>query len=248
MAKVMIVTGASRGIGAAIALLAAARGYFVCVNSFHNPAAAEEVIATIAGSGGRAIGVRADVSTRAGARDLFAQANERLGMPSVLVNNAGIVGGLCAIEDIDEPRLHLVFETNVFSAFYCSSEAARRMSRRHGGEGGAIVNISSAAARHGGMANEVHYAASKGAIDSLTVALAKEVAGEGIRVNAVRPGVIQTEMHEVHGGQKSIDEVARTIPVGRAGSAEEVAEAVLWLASDHASYVHGAILDVAGGR
>jgi NAD(P)-dependent dehydrogenase (short-subunit alcohol dehydrogenase family) len=171
-----------------------------------------------------------------------------LGRVSVLVNNAGIIGGMCRVDAMAEARLQETFAINVFSYFYCAGAALRRMSTRHGGPGGAIVNISSAAARHGGLPEEAHYAASKGAIDSFTVGLAKEIGREGVRVNAVRPGLIVTDIHEAHGGDETIRVVGPTIPLGRVGQPMEVAETVLWLASDAASYLHGALIDVSGGR
>jgi NAD(P)-dependent dehydrogenase (short-subunit alcohol dehydrogenase family) len=244
----MVITGGSGGLGIAIGRLAAARGFAVCVNFVRNEAAAEELVSAITGVNGTAIAVQADVSTLAGAQALFAQATDRLGPPDALVNSAGIVGGASAITDIDEERLQRVFGANVFSVFYCCREAVRRMSTARGGRGGAIVNLSSAAARHGGMTNEVHYAASKGAVDSFTVALAKEVGRQGIRVNTLRPGVIRTSMHDEHGGEQAFNAALPSIPLGRIGAPDEVAEAAVWLASDASSYVHGAVLDVSGGR
>jgi NAD(P)-dependent dehydrogenase (short-subunit alcohol dehydrogenase family) len=247
--NVMIITGASRGIGAAIAWQAAtAGGYAVCINYRVAHAEANALAERIVAAGGQAVAMAADVSQSGEASRLFAEVDRVLGAPKVLVNNAGIIGGLSPIEEIDEARLSNVFATNVYSAFYCCREFVRRASKKHGGAGGAIVNLSSAAARHGGMPNESFYAASKGAIDSLTVALAKEVGKEGIRVNALRPGLIATEMHEAHGGQELLKTLGPTVPIGRAGTADEVAEAVLWLASDASSYVHGALIDVSGGR
>jgi NAD(P)-dependent dehydrogenase (short-subunit alcohol dehydrogenase family) len=248
MAKTMLVTGASRGIGAAVARLAAARGYQVAVNYHRSEGAANEVVAAIKEAGGTAVAIRADVARPDEVARLFAETEAALGTPDVLVNNAGIIGGVREIENVDEALLSDVFAANVFSAFYCASEAVKRMSTRHGGKGGVILNLSSAAARHGGLPQESHYAASKGAIDSFTVGLAKEVGKCGIRVNALRPGLITTEMHDAHGGVAKIAELAPSVPIGRAGTVEEIAEAVLWLASDGASYVHGAILDVSGGR
>ena len=166
----------------------------------------------------------------------------------MLVNNAGISGSRCAIDAIDEDRLQRIFETNVFSAFFCSREAVRRMSRTSGGEGGSIVNISSAAARHGGMPELAHYASTKAALDGMTIALAKELGPQGVRVNSLRPGVIVTEMHDEFGGAKLIESIAPTIPMQRPGTVDEVAEAVLWLASERSSYVHGAVIDITGGR
>lgn len=248
MNKVMVVTGAGRGIGAAIAELAAARGYAVCINYAHSKAPAEALATRINESGGRAVAVRADVSRQAEAENLFREVDATLGRVSVLVNNAGVIGGMCRVDAMDEARLLETFAINVFSYFYCAGAALRRMSTRHGGPGGAIVNISSAAARHGGLPEEAHYAASKGAIDSFTVGLAKEIGREGVRVNAVRPGLIVTDIHEVHGGDETIRVVGPTVPLGRVGQPVEVAETVLWLASDAASYLHGALIDVSGGR
>ena len=248
MSKVMIVTGAGKGIGAAIAELAGKRGYAVCVNYAHSKDAAEQVVARIAGAGGKAIAVQADVSQPAEAKRLFEETDRRLGKVDALVNNAGIIGRQCRLDELDDAVLAQVFAVNTFSYFYCAREAIRRMSTKHGGKGGAIVSISSAAARHGGLPMESHYAASKGAIDSFTVGLAKEVGKEGIRVNAIRPGLIVTDIHQAHGGDATIRAVAPTVPIGREGSPMEIAEAAVWLSSDAASYVHGAILDVSGGR
>lgn len=245
---VMLVTGAGRGIGASVARLAARRGYAVAVNYARNAATAEAVVNEILGAGGRAVALQADVSTPEGAARLFERVDAELGTLDVLVNNAGIVGRTALIDEMDAVSLLQVFSANVFGAFYCAGEAARRMSTRQGGRGGAIVNLSSAAARHGGFPKEVAYAASKGAVDAFTLGLAKELGREGIRVNALRPGIIQTEMHEAHGGQATIDAIGATVPIGRPGQADEVAEAVLWLASPAASYVHGALIDVSGGR
>ncbi|MCT8174178.1 SDR family oxidoreductase [Variovorax sp. CY25R-8] len=248
MSKVLVVTGSSRGIGAAIALLGAKEGYGVAVNYRSDRDGAEALVRNIARQGGRAAAVCADVSTSAGAAKLFAEVDETLGSVSVLVNNAGISGSRCAIDAIDEDRLQRIFETNVFSAFFCSREAVRRMSRTSGGEGGSIVNISSAAARHGGMPELAHYASTKAALDGMTIALAKELGPQGVRVNSLRPGVIVTEMHDEFGGAKLIESIAPTIPMQRPGTVDEVAEAVLWLASERSSYVHGAVIDITGGR
>ncbi len=248
MAKVMIVTGAGRGIGAAIAKLAGARGYDVCVNYARSKAAAEALVAQIRAAGGKAVAIQADVSRDDEVTRLFADVDRQLGRVDVLVNNAGIIGRQCRADAIDADLLQQVFAANTFSVFYCNREALRRMSTTHGGKGGSIITVSSVAARHGGLAAETPYAASKGALDSMTVGLAKEVGKEGVRVNAIRPGMIETEIHEAHGGQATIDAVAPTVPIGRAGSPAEVAETVLWLASDAASYVHGAVIDVSGGR
>ena len=248
MSQVMIVTGAGKGIGAAIAELAGKRGYAVCVNYAHSKDAAEQVVARIAGAGGKAIAVQADVSQPAEAKRLFEETDRRLGKVDALVNNAGIIGRQCRLDELDDAVLAQVFAVNTFSYFYCAREAIRRMSTQHGGKGGAIVSISSAAARHGGLPMESHYAASKGAIDSFTVGLAKEVGKEGIRVNAIRPGLIVTDIHQAHGGDATIRSVGPTVPIGREGFPMEIAEAAVWLCSEAASYVHGAILDVSGGR
>ncbi|HVE50844.1 MAG TPA: SDR family oxidoreductase [Casimicrobiaceae bacterium] len=245
-AKVMLVTGASRGIGAAVARLAARSGYAVCVNFRSSERTANEVLDDIRADGSEGIAIRADVANESEVKKLFAQIDERFGRVDALVNNAGILARR-RVETMDSATLTEVFSANVFSMFYCAREAVQRMSTRHGGRGGTIVNVSSVAARLGGLAGGSVYAASKGAIDTFTLALAKEVGAEGIRVNAVRPGLIDTEIHAIHGG---IDEslVAQTVPLGRAGSSEEVAASILWLMSDAASYVHGAVIDVAGGR
>jgi NAD(P)-dependent dehydrogenase (short-subunit alcohol dehydrogenase family) len=248
MAGVMVVTGAGRGIGAAVARVAARQGYAVCVNYSSSAAGADEVVAAIRRDGGKAIALQANISRQAEVEKLFRDVDGELGKVTVLVNNAGVIGGQCAIEHIDEARLQETFAINVFGSFYCAREALRRMSTRHGGQGGAIVNVSSAAARHGGLPKEAHYAASKGAIDSFTIALAKEAGRDGVRVNAVRPGLIETDIHAAHGGEATVAAIAPTIPLGRAGTADEVAEAIVWLASPSASYIHGAVLDVSGGR
>lgn len=248
MSKVLVVTGSSRGIGAAIAVLGAKEGYGVAVNYRSDRDAAEALVRDIARQGGRAVAICADVSSSAGAAKLFTEVDKELGPVSALVNNAGISGGRCPITEIDEERLRRIFETNVYSAFYCSREAVRRMSRTSGGEGGSIVNVSSAAARHGGMPELAHYACTKAALDGMTIALAKELGPQGVRVNSLRPGVIVTEMHNEFGGAKLIESIAPTIPLRRAGTADEVAEAVLWLASERSSYVHGAVIDISGGR
>lgn len=248
MSSVFVVTGASRGIGAAIAVQAGRGGYAVAVNYHRNAEAARAVVEQILREGGQAQAFAADVSTSEGACSLFSQVDDNLGRVDVLVNNAGVIGGVVPIEQIDQDTLTHAFAANVYSAFFCSREAVRRMSKKHGGRGGVIVNMSSAAARHGGMPDEAHYAASKGALDSFTLALAKEQGAQGIRVNALRPGVIATDIHDAHGGQALIDKVAPSIPLGRAGTAREVADAVLWLASTRSAYVHGALIDIAGGR
>ncbi|RXN86301.1 NAD(P)-dependent oxidoreductase [Achromobacter aloeverae] len=243
----MVVTGGGRGIGAAIARQAARAGYAVCVNYVRNGDAAATLLREILKEGGEAIAVQADVGVQHEATHLFEQTDALLGRVDVLVNNAGVLGN-CRVADMDEAALDSLFRANVYSMFFCAREAVRRMSTRLGGPGGVIVNLSSVASRLGGLPGGSHYAASKGAIDTFTLALAKEVGAEGIRVNALRPGLIHTDIHEIHGGATAVDTLGRTTPMGRAGSADEVAEAALWLASAQASYVHGAILDVAGGR
>lgn len=246
--KVLLVTGAGRGIGAATALLAAARGYAVCVNYLNNRAAAESVVAAITQAGGRAIAVAADVAQEADVLRLFGTVDQAFGPLTALVNNAGILARQMRLEHMDAARLNHVFATNVTGSFLCAREAVRRMSSRHGGAGGAIVNLSSMAARLGAPGEYIDYAASKGAIDAMTVGLAKEVAAEGIRVNAVRPGVIHTEIHASGGEPDRIERVKGSVPMQRGGQAIEVAQAILWLLSDQASYTTGSFIDVAGGR
>jgi NAD(P)-dependent dehydrogenase (short-subunit alcohol dehydrogenase family) len=241
----MIVTGAGRGIGAATARLAAARGYAVCINYRRDREAAERLAREI---GGNAIAVAADVAEEADVLRLFETADRELGPLTALVNNAGIVDLGTRVEAIGAARLQRMFAVNVFGSFLCAREAVKRMSRRHGGKGGAIVNVSSIAAKLGGAGEYVDYAAAKGAVDTFTVGLAKEVGGEGIRVNAVRPGVIRTEIHESSGDPGRVERIGAAAPLGRAGEAEEVARVIVWLASDEASYMSGALVDVSGGR
>ncbi len=243
--RVMVVTGGSRGIGAAIARLAARAGYDVAVNFVRNAQAAADVVKAVEEAGGRGAAFQADVGDDAHVARMFEEIDRKLGRVNVLVNNAGILGNR-RVEDMNEESLLEIFRANVFSMYYCTREAVRRMSTKHGGKGGAIVNMSSVASRLGGLAGGSHYAATKGAIDSFSLALAKEVGPEGIRVNTIRPGLIETEIHDVHGGMN--DALAKSVPLGRSGSADEVARAAIWLASDDASYVHGAVVDVAGGR
>jgi NAD(P)-dependent dehydrogenase (short-subunit alcohol dehydrogenase family) len=245
---VLVVTGGSRGIGAATCLLAAERGYAVVVNYAGNVEAAEAVCAQIHASGGEAVAVRGDVSQPEDVEHIFAAA-DRLGTLSGLVNNAGVVPPRpMRVEDTSADELGRSLSINVTGSFLCAAAAIRRMSTRHGGRGGAIVNLSSAAAKLGGSGALVVYAASKGAIDSFTIGLAQEVAAEGIRVNAVRPGMIETEIHASGGDAGRMERIIPSVPIARPGTTDEVARAILWLLSDEASYTTGEILSVAGGR
>jgi NAD(P)-dependent dehydrogenase (short-subunit alcohol dehydrogenase family) len=248
MNQVLLITGGSRGIGAATALLAARQGYVVAVNYRQDAAAAGQVVASIQGSGGQARAIQADVSSESDVERMFREVGQQLGTPTALVNNAGILEQQTRVEHLDANRLRRIFETNVIGTFLCAREAVRCMSTRHGGQGGSIVNVSSRAAVLGSAGEYVDYAASKGAVDTLTVGLAHEVAGEGIRVNGVRPGLITTEMHASGGEPERVARLAPGVPMGRGGRPEEVARAILWLLSEEASYTTGAILDVSGGR
>ena len=248
MAPVMIVTGGSRGIGAETAKLAAARGYAVCVNYKKNQAAAEAVVAAIKAAGGAALAVGADVAIEAEVERLFDTVDAALGPLAALVNNAGVLETQTRVEQIDAARIDRVFATNVRGAFICAREAVRRLSTRHGGAGGGIVNVSSRAAQLGSPGEYVDYAASKAALDALTIGLAKEVAAEGIRVNGVRAGIIATDIHADGGEPGRVARLGPQQPMGRGGEAIEVARAILWLLSDEASYSTGSFIDVAGGR
>ena len=246
--KVALVTGASRGIGAETAKLAAARGYAVCVNYLRNRGAADAVVREIASAGGSAIAVQADVASEADVVRLFETVDRELGPLTALVNNAGILEKQSRVDAVDAARIGRIFATNVTGAFICAREAVKRMSTRNGGAGGAIVNVSSRAAILGAPGEYVDYAASKAALDTLTVGLAKEVAAEGIRVNGVRAGIIRTEIHASGGEPGRPDRLGPTLPMPRAGEAIEVARAILWLLSDEASYTTGSFVDVSGGR
>ena len=248
MSKVLIITGGSRGIGAAAALLAAKQGYAVAVNYAANSLAADEVVRQIRADGGTAITVQADVAVQAEVLAMFEKVDAKLGRLSALVNNAGVVDMTSRVDAMSLERLQRMFAVNVFGSFMCAREAVKRMSTRYGGVGGSIVNVSSAAARLGAPGQYVDYAAAKGAIDTFTIGLAKEVAAEGIRVNALRPGIIETDIHASGGLPNRAKDLAPLVPMQRAGSAAEVAEAIVWLMSDKASYTTGAIIDVAGGR
>lgn len=247
MDKVIVITGGSRGIGAATALLAARQGYAVCINYRSDDTAASDVLNQVRALGVPAIAVRADVSREEGVFRLFSQVDAELGRVTALVNNAATNACLARLDEMSEQRLHEVMTANVVGPMLCAKHAVGRMSRRHGGQGGAIVNVSSIAARLGSANEYIDYAASKGAIDSFTIGLAKEVAGEGIRVNAVRPGMILTDFHTLCGEPGRVTRKQSSVPMDRGGQPEEIAEAIMWLLSDQASYTTGALLDVGGG-
>ncbi len=246
--KTVLVTGGSRGIGAAVSRMAAKAGYRVAVNFASNEEAARKVVAEIEAGGGEAFAIGGDVGVEAEVMAMFEAVDKRFGRLDALVNNAGVVDVVARVDEMSAARIERLLRINVLGSLLCAREAIKCMSTRHGGEGGAIVNMSSAAARLGGVGLYVDYAASKGAIDTMTIGLAREVAREGIRVNAIRPGMIETEIHASGGDPDRAWKFADAIPAGRPGTADEIANAVIWLLSDEASYVEGAILDVSGGR
>ena len=248
MNKVLLVTGGSRGIGAATALLAAQHGWSVAVNYTANSLAADEVVRQIRASGGQAMSVQADVADEAQVLRMFEHIDAKLGRLSGLVNNAGVVDVAARVDEMSVARWKRMFDINVIGSLMCAREAVRRMSTKHGGEGGSIVNVSSAASRLGSPNQYVDYAAAKGAIDAFTIGLSKEVAAEGIRVNAVRPGLIETEIHASGGLPNRVKDLQHLVPAQRGGTAQEVAEAIVWLLSDSASYTTMSFLDVSGGR
>ncbi|MGB3298022.1 MAG: SDR family oxidoreductase [Phormidesmis sp.] len=247
MDKVIVITGASRGIGAATASLAAELGYRVCVNYRRNQNAADAVVEAIERKGGRAIAIPADISSEPDVVRLFKTVDSQLGRLTALVNNAGVLEQQARVEALSAARINRIFATNVTGAFLCAREAVKRMSTQNGGSGGAIVNVSSGASQAGSPGEYVDYAASKGAIDTMTIGLSKEVASEGIRVNAVRPGFIDTDIHADGGEPSRVERVKALVPMKRVGQPDEIARAILWLLSDEASYTTGAFIDVAGG-
>jgi NAD(P)-dependent dehydrogenase (short-subunit alcohol dehydrogenase family) len=246
--QVLLVTGASRGIGAATAKLGAQRGYAIAVNFANNRAAADDVVQSIRQSGGRAFPVQADVAHEDQILSMFEQVDRELGRVTALVNNAGVVDISQRVDEMSFARIKRMFDINVIGSMLCAREAIKRMSTRHGGAGGAIVNVSSAASRLGSPGQYVDYAAAKGAVDAFTLGLAKEVAAEGIRVNAVRPGLIETDIHASGGIPDRVKQLAHLVPMQRGGTAEEVAESILWLLSPQASYVTMSLIEVSGGR
>ncbi|MEN9888353.1 MAG: hypothetical protein RL559_390 [Pseudomonadota bacterium] len=248
MDKVLLVTGGSRGIGAATCRLAARQGWAVAVNYTANASAADAVVRDIQAGGGHAIAVQADVADEAQVLRMFEQIDAQLGRLGGLVNNAGVVDVTARLDQMGVARWRRMFDINVIGSFLCTREAVLRMSTRHGGAGGSIVNVSSAAARLGAPGQYVDYAAAKGAIDAFTIGMAKELGGEGIRVNAVRPGLIETEIHASGGLPNRVKDLQHQVPMGRGGSAEEVAELIVWLLSDAASYTTMGLIDVSGGR
>ena len=248
MDKVIVITGGSRGIGAATAVLAARQGYRICINYLADDAAAHEVLAQVRALGAKAIAVRADVSDEEEIIRLFLEVDEQLGPVTALVNNAGTVGLKSRVDELSELRIMHTLKTNVLGPILCAKHAVLRMSPRYGGQGGNIVNVSSVASRLGSPGESVDYAASKGALDTFTLGLSKELAGEGIRVNAVRPGYIFTDFHALSGDPGRVSKLEPIIPMGRGGRPEEVAEAIVWLLSDKASYTTGTFLDLGGGR
>jgi len=247
-AGVLLVTGGSRGIGAATARLAAAQGWAVAVNYTANSLAADEVVRSIRSAGGNAITVQADVADETQVLRMFEKVDAKLGRLTGLVNNAGVVDVTARLDEMDMARWRRMFDINVMGSLLCAREAVRRMATRHGGDGGAIVNVSSAAARLGAPGQYVDYAAAKGAIDAFTIGLAKEVAADGIRVNAVRPGLIETEIHASGGLPNRVNDLKHQVPMQRGGTADEVAQVIVWLLSDAASYTTMSLLEVSGGR
>ncbi|WP_396429643.1 SDR family oxidoreductase [Limnohabitans sp.] len=248
MNKVLLVTGGSRGIGAATALLAAQSDWAIAVNYTANSLAADEVVRQIRASGGQAMSVQADVADEAQVLRMFEHIDAKFGRLTGLVNNAGVVDVTARVDEMSVARWKRMFDINVIGSMICAREAVRRMSTRHGGEGGSIVNVSSAASRLGSPGQYVDYAAAKGAIDAFTIGLAKEVAAEGVRVNAVRPGLIETEIHASGGLPNRVKELQHLVPAQRGGTAEEVAQGIVWLLSDSASYTTMSFLDISGGR
>lgn len=245
---IMLVTGGSRGIGAATALIAAARGWRVALTYQSNAGAAEEVVKKIRAARGTAIAVQADVGVEADVLRLFKTVDDQLGTLTALINNAGMLENQTRLDQMELDRWQRVFSANVFGSFLCAKQAVLRMSTKYGGKGGSIVNVSSAAARLGSPNEFIDYASAKGAVDSMTLGLSKEVAAEGIRVNAIRPGLIYTDIHALAGEPGRVDRAKAGVPMQRGGTADEVAEAIVWLASEQASYVTGVLMDVTGGR